>query len=244
MFKSLDEFEPTNSFIAYFDILGYKSIVERGIYNKKLAQIMDSVITKFRQYNGLANLVSNEEQKLYMRVFSDNFIIYTTNDWESLIDIVALMQGQLSFEGVFVRGAMCYGELFANNEFVFGKGLISAVELEDNVAIYPRIIIDDSFVDAVRSQGKNYTNLSNYMLLDPCDEMKYINYMHQYADACLTHSNADYELFLESHKYFITENIKAHANSKKVLGKYLWSKRYHNRYCEENNCSDFIIGIG
>ncbi|MCL2436716.1 MAG: hypothetical protein FWD00_01610 [Clostridiales bacterium] len=238
MFKRLSEFEPTNSFIAYFDILGYKSIVERGIYDKKLAQIMESVIATFRQYNGQANLVSNEAQKLHMRIFSDNFIIYTGCDWESLINIVALMQGKFSFEGVFVKGAMCYGELYANNEFVFGKGLIDVVALEDK-EIYPRIVLDDSFRNAICNQVQNYKNLSNYILSE--DHTNYVNYIKQYAEACLFNSKLDLTWFLSSHQYFITENIKAHANCEKVLEKYVWSKKYHNRYCEENNYREFLI---
>ena len=238
MFKSLKEFEPTNRFIAYFDILGYKSIVERGVYDKKLAQIMERVIAKFRQYNEQANLISNEAQKLHMRIFSDNFIIYTGCDWESLIDIVALMQGQFSFDGVFVRGAMCYGELYANNEFVFGKGLIDVVTLEGN-ATYPRIIVDDSFKVAICNQSQNDADLSYYILSE--GDINYVNYIKLYAEACLSHSKADFTWFLSNHKYFITENIKAHASCEKVLGKYIWSKNYHNRYCEENNCREFYI---
>jgi len=238
MFKSLNEFESTNCFIAYFDILGYKSIVERGIYDKTLARVMENVITKFRQYNEQANLISSETQRLHMRIFSDNFIIYTDSDWGSLTDVVALMQGQFSFDGVFVRGAMCYGKLYANNEFVFGKGLIDVVALEGE-AMYPRIIVDDSFTDAVYSQEQSSTTLSTYILSD--GNINYVNYIKQYAEACLSHSKIDFEWFLTNHRYFIVENIKAHASCEGVLKKYIWIKNYHNRYCEENNYSKFII---
>jgi len=238
MFKRLSEFEPTNSFIAYFDILGYKNIVEKGIYNKKLAQIMENVISKFREYNEQANFISSEIQKLHMRIFSDNFIIYTGCDWETLIDIVALMQGRFSFDGVFVRGAMCYGELYANNEFVFGKGLIDVVALEDR-AIYPRVVIDDSFKNAVFNEVQNHTKLADYIISE--GHTNYVNYIKQYAEACLHNSKADFIWFLNNHKNFITENIKVHSNCERVLEKYVWSKNYHNRYCEENNYREFLI---
>jgi len=238
MFKNLSEFEPNDCFIAYFDILGYKNIVESGIYDKTLARIMENVITKFRQYNEQANSISDETQKLYMRIFSDNFIFYTINDWNSLIDIIALMQGQFSFDGVFVRGAMCYGKLFANNEFVFGRGLIDVVALESQ-ATFPRIIIDPSFVNSVYNKEPNNNYLSNYMLSD--DFVYYVDYIKLYAKACLSHSKADFIWFLSNHKFFITENIKAHVNCESILKKYIWIKDYHNRYCEQNNLIEFYI---
>ena len=148
------------------------------------------------------------------------------------------MQGQFSFDGVFVRGAMCYGPLYANNEFVFGKGLIDVVALEGE-AIYLRITIDKSFTSAICNTEQNNTILSDYILSD--GQVNYINYIKQYADACLSHSKVDFEWFLTNHRYFISENIRVHEGCESVLKKYVWSKNYHNKYCSENNHSRFLI---
>ena len=51
--------------------------------------------------------------------------------------------------GLFLRGGITIGELSFNEDFVFGKGLIDAVALEET-AIYPRIIMGQAVLDYVQ----------------------------------------------------------------------------------------------
>lgn len=50
--------------------------------------------------------------------------------------------------GLFLRGGVTIGNLSFNDDFIFGQGLIDAVELEET-AIYPRIIMGKTVLDYV-----------------------------------------------------------------------------------------------
>jgi hypothetical protein len=49
--------------------------------------------------------------------------------------------------GFLTRGAVVLGPLCHCDNVVFGPALLSAVEIEENEAVYPRILISDAVVD-------------------------------------------------------------------------------------------------
>lgn len=58
------------------------------------------------------------------------------------LDLVAETQLQLAVRGFFSRGAVALGELHMDRNYVFGKALIRAYELERDCAIKPRVVLD------------------------------------------------------------------------------------------------------
>lgn len=156
-------------YIAYFDVLGYKSrLAEQQDDGVALFdQIRTSVDHVKNTINGwLASPALNRSSNgrdLGVKVFSDNFLIYMeAGDMESadelsnrneharlaifLLTVATLQFDLLSKVGVFVRGALVKGLFAATDDFVFGRAIVDAVNIEENVAIYPRIVVDDSFL--------------------------------------------------------------------------------------------------
>ena len=53
--------------------------------------------------------------------------------------------------GWMLRGGVAIGQLYIDEVMVWGKALLTAYELEDKVANYPRVIIDEDVVNEISS---------------------------------------------------------------------------------------------
>lgn len=60
------------------------------------------------------------------------------------INFAAYFQGLAFKKGYIVRGGISVGTYIINDHMVWGKALVDAVYLEENVAVYPRIVLDNS----------------------------------------------------------------------------------------------------
>ena len=55
-----------------------------------------------------------------------------------LQDVSDIQRGFIAGYGLFLRGGIKRGTLSVNSDYIFGQGLIDVVEIEENIAIYPR----------------------------------------------------------------------------------------------------------
>lgn len=148
-----------NYVMAYFDILGYKDIV----LNDKIAEdkLIAIIYRTTENLLKVKNLQSNLEIKTYF--FSDNCVICCEkmNDIEFveevafLIFVIQIIQRDLlcSF-GILIRGAILEGNLYLAENFIYGKGIIEAYNIENNVAVYPRIIVSTELMKNTFSKIK------------------------------------------------------------------------------------------
>lgn len=134
-------------YLAYFDILGYKSYFEKDS-SYDFLNIIDNAVKDVKKSIDLAKML-NGNQEIRYRVYSDNFLFYikeADNELNALVTLSYLLS-KIQFRflekySLLIRGGITKGKFYANDEYVFGEGLIRAYELENNKAIYPRIIID------------------------------------------------------------------------------------------------------
>jgi hypothetical protein len=156
--------ESKQSIVAFVDILGTKKLVEENgddaeIVSKIRSVIEHSVNTAKKSY---VSMRLSLNIKIY--TFSDNiaFCVECPNNTSisTCFIYVASIVNNLYWNimtkcGLMLRGAMTYGKVFADNNFLFGEALVNAHELESSVAIYPRIIIDKIFADIIESDKFN-----------------------------------------------------------------------------------------
>lgn len=149
-------------YIAYFDLLGYKEFFHS--YPDKVGdflQVIHDAISNIKDYiQGIkSSFIGGEFGRLSIRtrVFSDNILLcLETSDTQieyprflAFLTIIADIQRNFILKyGLFLRGSVTIGKLSFNDDFIFGQGLIDAVELE-KVAIYPRIILGKAALDYV-----------------------------------------------------------------------------------------------
>lgn len=225
------DFTPTKHFIAYVDILGYGHLIkERGITT--MAKIIDEAIREARAFP--------EVKGVKQKVFSDNFLFCGTTEQEGIeiYKVVSYLQHTLILEGIFVRGAMCYGNISWSDDFVCGDGLIDVYKLESIAAIYPRILVHDNFISHLEPMHKMYGKLDD-------DYFHFVDYLK----LCLSliaydDSEKTVEIILDYlalHRDLVVKNLLVYRGNTKIQEKYQWCKRYHNNFCKEHGFSDYLI---
>lgn len=122
---------------CYFDVLGTKQKdTVRAVNDMWLVSHCSS-----KEHN-----CSN---KIIKKSFSDNYLVAckSTNDLSALNDIINNIGYTYSValidSNVLIRGAIVDGELAFTQDVVLGKALLDAYYLENDVAVYPRIILSN-----------------------------------------------------------------------------------------------------
>ncbi len=133
-----------------------------------------------------------------------------------------------------VRGGITYGDVIVlddeaerrgiimNSNAVLGPAVVRAYELESKNAIYPRIVVDESFMECIKTLGISYDDLS----LVKDDDMYYLDFLsYVFArggrDTRLIHDCLD----------FVEKELKTLGCDEKRLGEQLeWYRAYLGRY--------------
>ena len=228
-----------NRVIAFLDILGFKDLVNKSSYNVELQNKLKSVVEhlnkiKLRNYDSKYNI--NESVGCEVSNFSDSIIIsypLDRNHGGGLFQIIMdclYLQIELAQVGIYVRGAITSGALYHNERSCFGPALIKAVELEAEMAKYPRIIIEKKCLD----DGKQYVYGNNTIEFESetidslitksadNDNIFFINYLVQDGEF---HNHEEYCRFLLNHYKDIRHNVHSDI-SNSVKTKYQWLRHY------------------
>ena len=172
LFRELPKLKSSNHFVAYIDI-----------------DTLNEVI--------LTNVVSNKD--IYLKIFSDNILIAikTTKDdknrqakLEKIINLTGNFYNNILRHGYLARGAITEGLFYndENNIFVYGKALTDAVTMEEENAIYPRIIVKkeirDLFPQYFLESNDYFYTLNAFLFLELFDMIIYkqhlINYLQKF----------------------------------------------------------------
>ena len=148
-------------YVAYFDVLGYKEAFKKSKdISAKLIDAIEFSIKIMKEIVSIHNttILGESTEKIpeiEYKVFSDNVLICykETKDDLSALSLVSFLRLVATIQRVFferphliVRGGITKGLLYLTDDFVGGKALIEAVELENN-AVYPRIVVDDCILN-------------------------------------------------------------------------------------------------
>ena len=241
-------------FIIYFDILGYKNIVNQKNKEKDLSlltTINDCIVLSKNLFSAMKNTPINCDIK--MKVFSDNFFYCSVKDYIPLITFIGCLQCALIQFNTFIRGSLSFGSIVYNDDFIFGKGLIDAFENESEIAVFPRIIVDNSFfagaakietknknapisINDIRSVLRHFFNVD----FDNNEFIDYLGIMKNYRDNAYTGSETyNFQKLLYEHGKNICNNLM--TENKIILQKYHWCCNYHNKFCEKHNYNDLLI---
>lgn len=151
--------------IAYMDILGTKDAIMSETPNILLERF-DTVFT-------MVDLIIKKElgfeensDDIKIKIFSDNICVAQEikkgEDESSRLVWLAVrcrnFQRNIftSYGRLLIRGGITVGDLYIDDNFVLGPGLIEAYKMENEYAKYPRIIIDRRYTDKVTEILKDY----------------------------------------------------------------------------------------
>lgn len=144
--------------VAFLDILGFSSIVDKSAQDSEYFKTLLSALLKIEHVvnHNLEKQIS-ENRKVNMTQFSDSLVISRPNDDSALWPMIMnldFIQKVLAKEGIMVRGGLTSGLLYHKGNIAFGPAFIRAYELENNEAIYPRIIIDPVLLEEPHDEIK------------------------------------------------------------------------------------------
>ncbi len=97
-----------------------------------------------------------------MKKLVDVSLAYTLS---FLCQSLSVLQYSLFNKKIVIRGGVCVGDLYIDNNKVFGPGLVEAYELEKK-AKYPRIAFDQKMIEGISKSEMSW--LSRYISYDYC----------------------------------------------------------------------------
>jgi len=135
-------------YVAFIDILGFSNLAK---CSEKDYELFQSILKVLRAFKWLESPRVEPPQGSYSYAFADSITMFTPLTQRGLPWILGLASNicarLLTFEGGFLtRGGIVKGKLYCeeleSGRLVFGEGLIDAYKLENEVADYPRVIVN------------------------------------------------------------------------------------------------------
>ena len=144
-------------FVAFLDIMGFKDRLQRDGH-KRVKELLESLYPAIEDIKKLKDLAlgsNNSSSKdtdgseisfLIPVSFSDSIILISSDEsLTSAVTIIAYVRYILYTaikKGILMKGAIAYGEMTADTEksLYFGKPLIDAYELQNDLQLYGAIL--------------------------------------------------------------------------------------------------------
>mgnify|MGYP003571423978 CR=1 FL=1 len=199
--------------VLYIDILGIK---DKMLNNE--SEIYLNIITFFWDYmNSWKKDVIEilAAKKVFFKVFSDNICVAIPVS-ENENNITELCYSILTFAQIIyksaidkkllVRGGIAYGDLYIDENMVYGEALINAYILESKIAKYPRIVISNDFIKLLHNEYNEEYELD----FDNLYCIKFLNHIN----------NVQTER--ESIYKFLSKEIDKNTSNLDVQQKYSW----------------------
>ena len=140
-------------YVGFLDILGFKKIVcekeEKDILNifEQIQCIIDNLKKEF------------DIVPIFYRIMSDSIVVACDDSIPPALTVVLYCCGKIQelllANGILLRGGVSHGKFYYNEAIMYGKGLVSAYELENNISKYPRIVVDTSSIIEYKSKMKD-----------------------------------------------------------------------------------------
>lgn len=231
------------SFAIYLDALGTKLA---------MASMDDNELRRHLALLRLRWFLHDEDRAAYRRFlsFSDNLIVGSPIDerdpgGQGLGMLLSSVQGyqlNLAARNRFMRGAITLGDLYMDDRLVTGQALLDAVDLEENVATYPRVVLSDACVALALADPDGW--YWNQQLLVDADGQVFVNYLPAIADDEIP---GEVEAGLDAHRRAIETNLVKFPTSGRIREKYRWVADYHNyvrrEFFPDHNGYDIVDGL-
>lgn len=228
------------SYCAFLDVLGFSERMRASYQNKEANKLLQQFHTTFD--NQIKILKSDEKESfLYFKSFSDNILLAYprfSRDMESefgfILWSISAYQFEMALQGFFIRGGLSVGQLFIDDNSVYGQALLDAYELESKIAINPIIVLCNKTMSLVDQHLSYYSDNSAPQMRDilvNADGRYFINYLSE----CVIETDEGDELntmTLKKHKEQIEHALIQYNNQPTVFAKFSWLSAYHNYFCE------------
>lgn len=229
--------------VVFLDVLGFqeklKEFQNEAIQNKEVnntefyvSAAVDEFINIFKS---VVNFLNENDYRYYL--FSDNICITIdfSQNRNSLIDILITINDlffKFAQKGYFLRGGLDVGKFIDEKDIAIGIPLANAYKIEQNVAMFPRIVLSDAYIKLLdnlevnRLISDDLIIKKNFLVKQHC-EVFYINTFFNLFD------NENKIELLKSIRLSISLNITSNNKNEKNTIKYEWLAKEFNFFLEE-----------
>lgn len=222
--------ETSEYIVAYLDLLGvttrmktdkeYQIISMNKLHNLYTSSIQLSKEIAIEGYN-----------EIQFKIFSDNIIItkrISKDPTKRMLDIKCVLNYVSHFAclsvgdgvGWLVRGGITIGELFIDDIMVWGNALLKAYDLENNIAIYPRIVVDSEILHEI-----NKDKALHEFIQQDFDNIIFLNYLS------IWHFGGQ----MLMNGFNIMQDELSGKYTERVYQKFCWHMNYVNRELDKKN---------
>lgn len=236
-----------------------KSIIIRD----KIRDTINNTIHLFVGYKNESNSIIHSTNRSIIdnttyQVLSDSILIILpadittkdvpTDDFQSTSLLIFLQIVSMNFLfissllGYFLRGSIVFEPHYqvplnqndSNNQFIFSKALVTAVELEKK-ANYPRILIDETILKFI---NKLEHNIVDYSIRKDFDNQSMLDVY-----GFLKGTSSNEQKMLKNICTVIKKQVEINMKAPSILQKYYLYSLYHNKCLTEKNYKDKSLFI-
>lgn len=232
-----------DAFCVFLDVLGFTKRLEdsysegnKDALFRDFVAISKAEITKIKDKDSYGvGIIS--------RVFSDNILLAQPlfsedceHEFWSIINSTLEYQLEMALKGFFVRGGFVRGDLFVDEEIIYGKALLDSVKIESKLALTSRILLSEDVLEKVIEHLDFYDGKINA----PQYEQVFLNKDRQdclvgsgflnYLTQLTTSGELDAEKLMQHRDQVIGSTMNFKDNDE-LAYKYYWLCQYHNYFC-------------
>ena len=242
-----------NRIVAFIDILGFRGLLSETTdsNDNDNEEAIDNLISAYASIREIWDLDKKSEildvepsTTKQVSIFSDCLVVsFEVNKpsavFFTLLEIKWLIMRLISRK-ILCRGAISIGKMIHTNNYLFGPVLVEAYLLESKAAMYPRIILDNTLIEAgayFRSDHHSYSQEYEYvesLLGQDSDGMYYVDYFTK-AQTELDDPYYDFPFYIENLGDIIRKGLMgtSHHSKADVRVKYSWMREKFNNMVED-----------
>lgn len=235
-----DHMHYKQKFVLFIDILGFKKYIDSTV-NKEETDVL-----KTQSFYNLMKTLRHDlamdyekpesnwqihKKNLFFKEavitqFSDSIVIsyeISKKNFKRLLQDANHIFLTGTYFGFIFRGAITKGDIIHENDIVFGPAFIKAYQMESDVAIFPRIVIDNELIDDYCD--RNDKTIKNLVVQDE-DMHFYLDIFAGLHERFQKHQSK--EIRLKDINTIISAGLDDPSTS--VRHKYLWLKEKYNNF--------------
>lgn len=231
------------SVTAFLDILGYQQYVASSFAKGngqaeliRLKQALDKAYENLRN----SSKTSGDKRRFEVRAFTDNLVLgkpvfsphESLGELMSIIMYVAWLQAELAVSGYFIRGGIAVGDLYMDQDLIFGPALMEAYAGEHEIAAFPRVVLCSSARALYESDLWYHGNSFVPDLLIDSDNQVFVDYLE--ATVMIAYpDDRPFVEFLHGNRQALESKLAEFKATPRIRQKYEWAACYHNSFCEK-----------
>jgi hypothetical protein len=214
--------------VAYIDFLGVKRMIEEDQDGSLLVQfwvLCSAAIERCKKICG-----DDTDNTVEVKMFSDNVIfckkVIGDNSKDEVkaiahISVTASYFQYFAFDylGLLVRGGISIGQLYIDPLMVWGQALLNAYNIENKIALYPRIVFDPYYASS--DIGKVVINRRPF--IKDSDGLYYVDYL---TDAWSTLNQKDRQKNYDDILVLNMSELFKYKNDISIFQKRKWQETY------------------